>query len=114
MSLWSKKGFNKIKRRKHHEKNVQAPRDVVRKLYRRADSRIMECEGWRFHVAGTKAQLCGRKQHIFSCAGGISRFANVAKKVAEKALRRDANRTTCLAFYQPKAPTELKRFKSSK
>ena len=41
-------------------------------------------------------------------------IANVAKKVAENALRRDANRTTCLAFYQPKAPAELKRFKSSK
>lgn len=41
-------------------------------------------------------------------------IANVAKKVAENALRRDANRTTCLAFYQPKIPADLKRFKSSK
>ena len=41
-------------------------------------------------------------------------IANVAKKVAENALRRDGNRTTCLAFYQPKAPAVLKRFKSSK
>lgn len=61
------------------KKNVQAPRDVVRKLYRRADSRIMECEGWRFQVAGTKAQLCGCKQHIFSCAGGISRFLHLVR-----------------------------------
>lgn len=41
-------------------------------------------------------------------------IAKVAKKAAENALRRDANRTTCLAFYQPKIPADLKRFKSSK
>lgn len=38
----------------------------------------------------------------------------VAKALAEKALRRDANSTTCVAFYQPKAPEKLKRFKNSK
>lgn len=41
-------------------------------------------------------------------------IAKVARKAAEKALRKDANRTTCLAFYQPKAPADLKRFKNSK
>lgn len=34
-----------------------------------------------------------------------------ARKSAEKALKRDANRTSCVAFYQPKAPEQLKNFK---
>ncbi len=38
----------------------------------------------------------------------------LVKLSAEKALRRDANCTTCLTFYQPKAPTGLDRFKKSK
>lgn len=38
----------------------------------------------------------------------------LVKLSAEKALRRDANRTTCLTFYQPKAPAGLDRFKKSK
>lgn len=41
-------------------------------------------------------------------------IAELAKKTAEKALRRDANSTTCLGIYQPKAPAELKRFKNVK
>ncbi len=41
-------------------------------------------------------------------------LVNVVKKAAEKALRRDANSTTCVGFYQPKAPTDLQRFKSIK
>lgn len=41
-------------------------------------------------------------------------IAVVAKKTAEHALRRDANRTTCLSIYQPKAPAALERFKNSK
>lgn len=40
--------------------------------------------------------------------------ANVARKTAESALRRDANRTTCVGFYQPKVPAALKRFKNVK
>lgn len=40
--------------------------------------------------------------------------AVVAKKAAEQALRRDANRTTCAGIFQPKAPEALKRFKNSK
>lgn len=41
-------------------------------------------------------------------------IAEVARKAAEKALRRDANSTTCLGFYQPKAPDTLRRFKKVK
>lgn len=37
-------------------------------------------------------------------------FAEIAKKSAESALKRDANTTTCCAIYQPKAPKSLKRF----
>lgn len=40
----------------------------------------------------------------------LSFFANIAKKSAENALKRDANSTTCWGVYQPKAPTELKKF----
>lgn len=40
--------------------------------------------------------------------------ANVARKAAESALRRDANSTTCVGFYQPKVPAALKRFKTVK
>lgn len=41
-------------------------------------------------------------------------LANLAKKAAEKELRRDANRTTCFFVYQPKVPAQLNRFKRSK
>ncbi len=41
-------------------------------------------------------------------------IAKVARKAAEKALRRDANSTTCLGIYQPKAPAGLKRFRKPK
>lgn len=41
-------------------------------------------------------------------------IAKIAKRAAEKALRRDANSTTCLGIYQPKIPAELKRFKNTK
>lgn len=40
--------------------------------------------------------------------------AMLVKATADKALRRDANRTTCSIIYQPKAPEALKRFKSAK
>lgn len=30
--------------------------------------------------------------------------AKLAKKTAKRTLRRDANQTTCVAIYQPKAP----------
>lgn len=41
-------------------------------------------------------------------------IADIARKTAEKALRRDANSTTCISIYQPKVPSELKRFKKEK
>ena len=41
-------------------------------------------------------------------------LAQAAKKAAENALRRDANTTTCAAFYQPKIPANYDRFKSKK
>lgn len=41
-------------------------------------------------------------------------LAQAAKKAAENALRRDANTTTCAAFYQPKIPANYDRFKSNK
>lgn len=37
--------------------------------------------------------------------------AKIAKVAAESSLKRDANRTTCGAIYQPKAPAGLARFK---
>lgn len=36
------------------------------------------------------------------------------KTTAEKALRRDANTTTCAAFYQPKVPANYDRLKNGK
>lgn len=41
-------------------------------------------------------------------------LSKIAKNIAEKALKRDANSTTCISFYQPKAPTALKKFQASK
>lgn len=41
-------------------------------------------------------------------------LAKLVKKTAEKALKRDANSTTCAAFYQPKAPAKLAQFKVKK
>ncbi len=41
-------------------------------------------------------------------------LANLVKATAETALRRDANSTTCISFYQPKAPEKLTRFKAKK
>ena len=35
----------------------------------------------------------------------------IAKAAAEHALKRDANCTTCIAFYQPTPPEKLMRFK---
>lgn len=44
----------------------------------------------------------------------VANVANVARKAAESALRRDANSATCVGFYQPKVPAALKRFKDVK
>ncbi len=40
--------------------------------------------------------------------------AQIAGKAAEKARRKDVDRTTCMTFNQPKVPTDLKRSKSGK
>lgn len=40
--------------------------------------------------------------------------APIAGKAAEKARRKDVDRTTCMTFNQPKVPTDLKRSKSGK
>lgn len=44
----------------------------------------------------------------------LSIFASAAKTSAEKALKRDANSTTCWGVYQPKAPANLKKFSKIK
>lgn len=36
----------------------------------------------------------------------------LAKVTAVQALKRDANSTTCIAVFQPKAPAQLAKFKS--
>ncbi|MBP3209828.1 MAG: cyclic lactone autoinducer peptide [Oscillospiraceae bacterium] len=35
----------------------------------------------------------------------------IAKLAAEQALKRDARQTSCVAFYQPKVPAQLARYK---
>lgn len=55
-----------------------------------------------------------RQKEVNNVESGKKLLAKVAKKAAEKALRRDANSTTCYGFYQPKVPADLKRFKSGK
>lgn len=37
-------------------------------------------------------------------------FSNKVKKVVEKFVRVDANSTTCILVYQPKAPAALKKY----
>ena len=41
-------------------------------------------------------------------------FLSMAKAAAERALKRDGNRTTCVAFYQSKVPAKLEKFKNVK
>ena len=55
-----------------------------------------------------------RQKEVNAMKSNKNLIALVAKKAAEHALRRDANRTTCLSIYQPKVPAALKRFKNSK
>lgn len=38
------------------------------------------------------------------------RLAAAAKAVAEQSIKLDANSTSCMIFYQPKAPAALKKF----
>lgn len=44
----------------------------------------------------------------------MTMVAKIARKTAEKALKRDANNVTCMGIYQPKAPADLKKFKNIK
>lgn len=37
-------------------------------------------------------------------------YSSIIKTIVEKTVRVDANSTTCIAVYQPKAPTALKKF----
>ncbi|MCM1284712.1 MAG: cyclic lactone autoinducer peptide [Acetobacter sp.] len=37
-------------------------------------------------------------------------FTKVMKTVVEKSLVREANSTSCMIYYQPKAPVSLKKF----
>lgn len=39
-------------------------------------------------------------------------ISKAAKAAAERALKRDANNTTCIAIFQPKVPANLSRFKA--
>ena len=55
-----------------------------------------------------------RQKDVNAMKSNKNLIAVVAKKAAEHALRRDANRTTCAGIFQPKAPEALKRFKNSK
>lgn len=55
-----------------------------------------------------------RQEKVNAMKSNKNLIAVVAKKAAEHALRRDANRTTCTSIYQPKAPEALKRFKNTK
>lgn len=55
-----------------------------------------------------------RQKEVNAMKSNKNLIAVVAKKAAEHALRRDANRTTCMCIYQPKAPEALKRFKNTK
>lgn len=52
-----------------------------------------------------------RGKEVITMKNGKILAAKIAKQAAEKALRRDANQTTCAVLYQPKAPAGLNRFK---
>lgn len=53
-------------------------------------------------------------EEVKTMKNGKMMAAKIAKSVAEKALKRDANRTTCTIFYQPKMPAGLNQFKKNK
>lgn len=60
--------------------------------------------------------LCVRflTEEVKTMKNGKIIAAKIAKSVAEKALVRDANQTTCTIFFQPKMPAGLKQFKKNK
>lgn len=37
-------------------------------------------------------------------------FTKAVKTITEKSLERNANSTSCILYYQPKAPIDLKKF----
>lgn len=37
-------------------------------------------------------------------------FTTAIKTMAEKSLKRNANSTSCIVYYQPKAPADLRKF----
>lgn len=43
-----------------------------------------------------------------------TKTAKLVKSVAEKTFTMDANSTSCMIFYQPKAPATLKKFSKIK
>lgn len=47
-------------------------------------------------------------------ANGRQPITKVVKAIADQALKRDANQTTCSFFYQLPAPKALDRFKKGK
>lgn len=47
-------------------------------------------------------------------AGSKKVQANLAKKVVDFMLKKDANSASCVIYHQPKAPETLARFKDSK
>jgi len=55
-----------------------------------------------------------RRTEVNSVEREKTLVAPIARKAAEKARRKDVDRTTCMTFNQPKAPTDLKRFESGK
>ena len=61
-----------------------------------------------------KSRFCYVNVHakeVNNMKNGRNVTAQIAKSIAEKALRRDANQTTCTIFFQPKAPASLNAFK---
>ena len=64
-----------------------------------------------------KSKICYvrlQAEEVKTMKNGKMMAARIAKSVAEKALKRDANQTTCTIFYQPKMPAGLKQFKKNK
>lgn len=67
-------------------------------------------------------ELLHIRKNLIMIAHKGGRYMKIGKKLlnmavkttAEKALKRDANTTTCAAFYQPKVPANYNQFKNNK
>ena len=55
---------------------------------------------------GTRLDAFGMQAHYSVDSFSATQF----KTVAEKSLKRNANSTSCIVYYQPKAPVDLKKF----